>query len=394
MLPVPRNHQHPARSHGLDTLRALAIVLVFFYHYMVFVSRDNTFGFLSDVGWVGVDLFFALSGYLIGNQIFAAMRSEAGLSLPRFYARRLLRTLPNYLVVLALFALWPWFRAGSELPPLWKFLTFTQNLGLRPGTAFSHAWSLCIEEQFYLLLPALALGIAALRRSLVLAWVAVAAGLALGIGARAWLWLHHVGGNPEGGLNFMRLIYYSSLCRGDELIAGVAVALLRNYHPGVWQRLTARGPALLVAGVAVTALAFFLLVPFEQQRGFALTVAGFPLLATGFALLIVAAVSERSLLRTVRVPGAASLAAWSYAIYLTHKSVCVLMGRYLDSRGIGAGSATGAVVNIVLSLLAGWLLYRAVERPFLALRDRWAPSNLKDAAVPVQRFLSTTQPIE
>jgi peptidoglycan/LPS O-acetylase OafA/YrhL len=94
------------------------------------------------------------------------------------------------------------------------------------------------------------------------------------------------------------------------------------------------------------------------------------------------------------VPGAASLAAWSYAIYLTHKSVCVLMGRYLDSRGIGAGSATGAVVNIVLSLLAGWLLYRAVERPFLALRDRWAPSNLKDAAVPVQRFLSTTQPIE
>jgi peptidoglycan/LPS O-acetylase OafA/YrhL len=104
-------------------------------------------------------------------------------------------------------------RAGSELLPLWRFLTFTQNLGLRPGTAFSHAWSLCIEEQFYLLLPA-------------------------------------------------------------------------------------------------------------------------------------------------------------------------------------AGSATGAVVNIVLSLLAGWLLYRAVERPFLALRDRWAPTNLKDAAVPVQRFLSTTQPIE
>ena len=58
------------RIHGLDVLRSAAIILVFMYHYVVFVSRQPTFGFIDDIGWVGVDLFFVLSGYLIGHQIF------------------------------------------------------------------------------------------------------------------------------------------------------------------------------------------------------------------------------------------------------------------------------------------------------------------------------------
>src|SRR5665647_3464260 len=68
-----------SRVHGFDTLRALAIGLVMLHHYVLFVSHADTFG------WVGVDLFFALSGYLIGNQIFAAMRSGEGFSLGHFY---------------------------------------------------------------------------------------------------------------------------------------------------------------------------------------------------------------------------------------------------------------------------------------------------------------------
>src|SRR5476649_2123286 len=77
-----------SRLYGLDTLRALAIVLVFMNHYLLFVSDGNAFAFWGEIGWTGVDLFFALSGYLIGNQIFAALRSEQGFSLRHFYARR------------------------------------------------------------------------------------------------------------------------------------------------------------------------------------------------------------------------------------------------------------------------------------------------------------------
>src|SRR5690242_12892235 len=146
-----------SRNHGLDTLRALAIMLVFANHYMSFVSHEATFGWFSRIGWAGVDLFFALSGYLIGNQIFAGLRAEGAgepaFSLWRFYARRLLRTLPAYFFVLALYAFWPYWAGSLPHAPWWKYLTFTLNIDLKPGTLFSHAWSLCVEEQFYLLLP-------------------------------------------------------------------------------------------------------------------------------------------------------------------------------------------------------------------------------------------------
>ena len=88
------------------------------YHYQVFVSGEDTFGWLSTIGWVGVDLFFVLSGYLIGNQIFAELRRTETLSLKRFYARRFLRTLPNFYVVLALYFLFPVAMGGKTPPPL------------------------------------------------------------------------------------------------------------------------------------------------------------------------------------------------------------------------------------------------------------------------------------
>jgi peptidoglycan/LPS O-acetylase OafA/YrhL len=87
------------RANGLDTLRAAAITLVFMYHYMVFVSGVPTFGPASVIGWVGVDLFFVLSGYLIANQIFSGIARGKQFSPKAFYVRRALRTLPAFWVV-------------------------------------------------------------------------------------------------------------------------------------------------------------------------------------------------------------------------------------------------------------------------------------------------------
>ena len=362
----------PTRIHGLDTLRALAIILVFMNHYMLFVAKDAPFGFWSEIGWVGVDLFFALSGYLIGNQIFAAQRSGHGFSLKNFYARRFLRTLPNFYVVLALYALWPYFRLGAELPPLWRFLTFTQNIDLMPGTAFSHAWSLCVEEQFYVLLPAVALLIAACRRSLLWAWLAIAGAFAAGMLIRSTLWHSHPN-MEDGGFHYYNLIYYSSLCRFDELVAGVALALLKNFHGGAWQRLTSRGNWALAAGVLLTAASFYLLL--DDRYGHAMTVFGYPLLALSFSTLLVAALSPGSVLRRTRIPGAERIAVWSYAIYLTHKQLCMLLKPELLAFGIKASTWQGVAIMAAASVLAGWLLYRLVETPFMALRDRYVPSN-------------------
>jgi len=374
------DHTSFARIHGLDTLRALAIVLVVLHHYVLFVSHASTFGWVGDIGWVGVDLFFALSGYLIGNQIFAAMRSAQGLSLGNFYGRRLLRTLPNYYFVLALYFLSPAWRNGLQLPPLWEFLTFTQNVNLQPGTAFSHAWSLCIEEQFYLLLPACALAIAlcgSRRSSLRLAWAAIAAVFVAGMLVRGVLWRELVDGQAQALSHYYKYIYYSTFCRFDELLAGVALALLKNYHARLWRRLTAHANLALGAGSAVTATACALFL--SDRYSFAMTVFGYPLLALGFALLILAALGasspgQASLLGRVRIPGAQQLAAWAYALYLTHKQVCILAGASLAARGYGPDSLVTISVSLALSVLSGWLLYRLVEMPFMALRAHYLPT--------------------
>jgi peptidoglycan/LPS O-acetylase OafA/YrhL len=363
------------RIHGLDTLRALAVTLVVLHHYVLFVSGGDTFGWVGEIGWVGVDLFFALSGYLIGNQIFQALHRPGGLSLGRFYARRLLRTLPNFYAVLALYALWPAFRGGTPMLPLWKYLSFTQNIGLEPGTAFSHAWSLCIEEQFYLLLPACALIAVALgRRSLGRrwAWAAFALAFAAGMAVRAGAWLS--GQDEANWLHFYyKFIYYSSFCRFDELLAGVALALLRNFHGGIWARLMGQGRLLLAAGLLVSgaALRWFL----ADHYGFGATVFGYPLLALGCALLILAALAPQSPLHRIRVPGASPLARWSYALYLVHKQVAMLVAQSLAQAGYGPEHPLTIAAALAASVLAGWLLYRLVETPFMRLRARHLPDN-------------------
>jgi peptidoglycan/LPS O-acetylase OafA/YrhL len=172
--------------------------------------------------------------------------------------------------------------------------------------------------------------------------------------------------------NYYKYIYYSSLCRLDELVAGVALAMLHNYHPDAWARISARGNASGAAGLAVCALAVWLFL--ASPRGLGVTVFGYPLLAVGFGLLVLAAVSQRSVLRTLRVPGAASLALWSYAIYLIHKQVMILLAPVLARAGFAPGEWQAVAASFAASVLAGLALYLLVETPFMKLRERYVPA--------------------
>jgi peptidoglycan/LPS O-acetylase OafA/YrhL len=122
------------RQPGLDLLRALAIILVVIYH-------AGIFGFalphrLHRFGWIGVDLFFVLSGYLIGGQLLASLAREQSMNLPRFFSRRALRIMPAYLVVLAVYFCLPSLREFPEISPLWKFLISTKTLTCAAGPRF------------------------------------------------------------------------------------------------------------------------------------------------------------------------------------------------------------------------------------------------------------------
>jgi peptidoglycan/LPS O-acetylase OafA/YrhL len=146
------------RLPGLDTLRSIAIVAVMLYHLKPFLPESMAV--VAQFGWMGVDLFFVLSGYLIGLQLLKPYASGGRPSIWSFYRRRAYRILPAYLVVLWIYLVFPAWRESSVLPPLWQFLTFTVNLFFVDFSqhAFSHVWSLCVEEHFYLVLPLLVMG--------------------------------------------------------------------------------------------------------------------------------------------------------------------------------------------------------------------------------------------
>jgi peptidoglycan/LPS O-acetylase OafA/YrhL len=337
------------RIHGLDTLRASAIALVLMYHYGV-VAGGSDFGAIGRIGWAGVDLFFVLSGYLIGNQLLSQPAPLA-----TFFGRRLLRTLPNYTAVLAAYFLFPAVLGGSATAALWRFLTFTQNFGLQYGQTFTHSWSLCIEEQFYLLLP---LAILLLRGPRAL-WAAIVLAVAGAITFRALAW-------SDGRTPFSQELYYATFARFDELLPGVAIAMLKNFHRPLYERILRHGNLLLAAGLA---LAIWLLMRFEDESFF-ITAFGFTLLAVAFSLLLLAALSSTSLLARVRVPGAESLALWSYAIYLAHKPLYKVVS---EGMGIDKHGAPGIALVMLAGVAGGWLLYHVVEQPFMRRRAAWFP---------------------
>ncbi len=369
-------NSHSTRLPGLDTLRAFAITWVLLTHYSGFVSGQQTFGAMGRVGWAGVDLFFVLSGYLVGRQVAMPIARGHDWSAGDFLSRRLLRTLPNYLVVLLVYFMFPGPPLeGSSTAPLWRFLTFTQNFGLAYGATFTHSWSLCIEEQFYLVLPLAALAWARWGRSPLLAWLALGAAVALGMAARGIAFTQH------GHDAFDAEVYYSTFCRFDELLPGVAIALLESFHPRLFDTLRRHGHALLFSGI-LASVAVLYGIANELPGPFFATTFGYSLLAIAFSLLTLAALSPGSLLHRMRVPGASSLALWSYAIYLAHKPLFMVIAPQMARWH--ADPATWPVIIAVMTsgVSAGWILYRLVETPFMRVRSRWFSTQAPACVAP------------
>jgi peptidoglycan/LPS O-acetylase OafA/YrhL len=360
---------------GLDLLRAAAISWVLIYHAANFDLLPEH-PWLVKFGWMGVDLFFALSGFLIAGQLFRPLAEGEAPDLGRFFARRWLRTLPAYFAVLAVYALLPVARDRPALLPLWRFLTFTANIGMNVGvkspTSFSHAWSLCVEEQFYLVLP-LALMALGPRLRLRGAVAALAGVVALGMALRGWTWLHDVASTPfdiaaapRSG-RYMWLIYYPTWTRLDDLAFGVAAAAVQAFRPRWWAALVRRGDLLLAAGAAGVVGVSGLFG--EQIAGFGATVLGFPLLGASMALLVIGASAPGSAAAALAAAPVRALAAGSYSLYLSHKIVfhAAQIGRAghpeIPSQLWFAAALAGAVA-------LGAALYWGVERPFLRLRNR------------------------
>ncbi len=340
------------------------------FHLQSWLSPS--FGPVAQFGWTGVDLFFVLSGFLIGAQLLKAHAADGPILWP-FYRRRLFRILPLYLTVVAIYFLWRGCREGGAPAPLWQLLTFTENLFYDASWyhSFSHVWSLCIEEQFYLVLP-LAL-ILALKRPSIQRTAAILL-LLVGIGTaiRTWVLFHQLkplGPEDAGGL-YMERIYYPTYSRMDGLLAGLTLALLQRFRPGGWRVAARRGHATLLAGLALVAFSLYLFKDrFDSQTGAAAvgTCIGFPLLSVGLAAIVASALSDNGLLRR-KVFGARPIATLAFSLYLTHKFVANLARTCLPT--LTAQRDWKTLVTYAAGCFAvAATLHFLIERPFLALRD-------------------------
>lgn len=354
------------RKMSLDVLRVVAIIMVFGFH---FPKPDGVsiFGPLARFGWMGVDLFFVLSGYLIGSQIIKRMRSHDGFSYKDFYVSRFLRTLPVYFAVLAAYFTFDGFREKPMISPLWRFLTFTQNFEAL-DLAFSHAWSLCIEEQFYLVCPALLLTLTRIKSARV---VLLVASLLVVAGAlyRHWTWLDFQSAmTPENKWDiYLESIYYPTWGRLDGLIFGVLAAAIEQYRPEIWSALSKRRAYVGTAGVVMFSAAIFL---FTDRLSWSATVFGYPILALSFALLVMVAASAKTSLSWLRSIGVGQVAILSYSFYLIHKQVMNIISTHWSFGSSDGDQFIFAVVSFAASLAMAFLMYELIERPFLMIREK------------------------
>ena len=372
------------RVAGLDVLRVLAILLVLVAHY----PKSPGGGILTrlmNFGWTGVDLFFVLSGYLIGGQLFAAIASGRRVSLFAFYARRLLRTLPNYYVVLAVYVGLSIPAAAAAPAPLWRFLSFTQNLGI--PNVFTPSWSLCVEEHFYLAFPVLALLLCRARSPKLVGAVFLVI-LAGGLTLRAVIWFAARPdrlGAADALATYMGQLYFPSWCRLDGITMGVGLAALKAFRPAAWQRLTAHASVLLAGSMLFLALSAW---SYWTRYTFVCSTLGFTCISVSFTLLTAYVLSGRSWLASHPIPGAATIAQLSYGIYLTHSLAIDSTAWLLGGYGVKLQSIAG--VAVASALMAGFacLLYYLVERPCLSLRDQLfgnrRPRVWQEPLVPVQ----------
>jgi len=362
---------------GLDHLRATAIILVFLCHYRAY-ERPLWVDVVGKFGWVGVDLFFVLSGFLIGEQLLRQVHELGKIDFSRFYISRTLRILPVYFFMVFLYFAFPFLREREGIAPLWQFITFTQNFDLDFGNegAFSHAWSLSIEEQFYLLLP-LTISLSSTKGHFKKGFYILLGVFLFGLLVRGASWLYFMDSfyshNITDGrfVMYNKWVYYPTYNRLDSLVVGVAIAAIVTYSKELTHRISRYGNRLFFTGVALLALAYVFLK--DDRLAFWPTLLGYPLLALAFGCMVFGAIFPSCFLYHIHWKFSTVIAALSYSIYLCHKVVNELLQAPLDVLGFSAHSNWRVLLCACCSIIGALFMNRVIEYPFL----KWRSAILK-----------------
>lgn len=368
---------------ALDGIRGLAIIWVVLHNTTDHLpptlhGASHAFAFLVHPGWIGVQLFFALSGFLITETLLGTQNAVN--YFPAFYARRALRILPLYYTVLMALLIIvpelprapPLLRANlNQQLSLWLFIV---NWTQAAPYGFAHFWSLAIEEQFYLFWPFIVHRLSPRRLIAACIYISLAAIAARGImifsGASSWT------------------VYTATTSRMDALALGGAGACLLRV-PGARAWLSSR-----LAEVNLAALMLFAIgIPATRAYNTDTIqgeIFGYTLLALCCATLVTtaAAADEEAkstvLAQILRWPPLRSWGKYSYAIYIFHQLIHKLVGEpWLLSRfGSQPPADKVYLYSLTIGLVsfgAAFLSYHLLEKRFLALKYLFRPRALNQA---------------
>jgi peptidoglycan/LPS O-acetylase OafA/YrhL len=387
-VPLPSTTAAPKRHDpALDGLRGLAVLMVFVFHYGGGLRSHHTavrlLGYLTETGWTGVVLFFALSGFLITGGVWDSLQSStdhAAHILRNFYARRALRILPLYYAALLASAIVTIVR-GSDLAalhPLAIFALFLQNL---PNFAYVtihntsplplyHLWSLAVEEQFYLLWPALLLLARTRRAALHLSlWSFVLAAIfrLIFYGLPCFYW-------AGGWLSSLPSALFDTflLTQCGALALGAAFALAMRSQ--TWDAMQRWASPVFFAGLSLYLLSsllcrsFLLVAPMQY-------IVGLPGVSLAAAALLPILLRPGIARTTASFAPLAWLGRISYGFYVFHillQPIYDHLAAHLTHADSGTWYQTVRLaVALPLTVLAAWLSYRLLERPFLRAKRRF-----------------------
>jgi len=389
-IAVPEDTDKPAKpvrpSAGripqLDGLRGVAILLVILYHYIAMADpagRETALAYVQDafkMGWCGVDLFFVLSGFLIGGILLDAKHSPWFFK--TFYRRRILRIFPLYYLwiglyfLLALTPLLRWTGPMGIVPTKWTaipvYTLFLQNVVWHREPAYwtvwlSPLWSLAVEEQFYLAMPCL-VRFSTKCGLVTLLFITVAGAPIVRILAFKYLGATH----PAAP-------YMLTPCRADALALGVLVAVgWREERLKKW----AQSHLKLLLGVIVMLLGgvIYLAIANPTQYTHTMAIWGFSCVDSFFAgLLILALLAPNGFwARFCRLAFLRDIGIVSYCIYIIHtfiNSVC----HYLISSSANGVSTFSSFGATLIAAVATWLLaklsWHYFESPMVRLAHRY-----------------------
>ncbi|MEO8192482.1 MAG: acyltransferase [Gemmatimonadales bacterium] len=377
---------------ALDGVRGLAILTVFLFHVAAYAWTGPTTGLdrvmhrVMEAGWIGVDLFFVLSGYLITGILVSSRGTPRYFR--NFYIRRALRIFPLFYLSLLLFALaaqwYPQFRPASLEAALANW-TYTSNIYMAvhgwdvEPTVMQPFWSLAVEEQFYFVWP---LVVYAARGSRLMT-VSIA-GILLSIFVRAFL--------LASGHDLAA--YMLLPARMDSLLAGSLVGLILGWgapsRPS-WMR---RRPGLKIVAAAAS-IAMIVVLRMFLWDSVAVQALKSTLIALGFAVLLAASLlSTRSgaLSGFFTAAPLRFLGRYSYSIYIFHAAVITTLARQVSVRDLPVifGSRIPAaifftIVSVGVTILIALATWHLVEKHFLRMKDRFAKGRGGEA-VPDQSF--------